>query len=121
MTRLAVNLSKFFAELKRRHVYRAAVAYGMGAWLVTQIATQVFPFFDIPNSAARFVIVALLLGFPIAMALAWIYEFTSKGLVREENVDPATRKSAGRVFDFAIISVLLLLIAVLIYGRLPFR
>ncbi len=93
----------------------------MVAWLLTQIATQVFPFFDIPNSAVRFAIVALLLGFPIAMALAWIYEFTSKGLVREEDVDPATRKSAGRVFDFAIIGVLLLLIAVLIYGRLPFR
>lgn len=93
----------------------------MVAWLLTQIATQVFPFFDIPNSAVRFVIVALLLGFPIAMALAWIYEFTSKGLVREEDVDPATGKSAGRVFDFAIIGVLLLLIAVLIYGRLPSR
>ena len=116
-----MNLTRFFAELKRRHVYRAAVAYAMVAWLLTQIATQVFPFFDIPNSAVRFVIVALLLGFPIAMALAWIYEFTSKGLVREEDVDPATRKSAGRVFDFAIIGVLLLLIAVLIYGRLPFR
>ena len=116
-----MNLPRFFAELKRRHVYRAAVAYAMVAWLLTQIATQVFPFFDIPNSAVRFVIVALLLGFPIAMALAWIYEFTSKGLVREEDVDPATRKSAGRVFDFAIIGVLLLLIAVLIYGRLPFR
>ena len=116
-----MDLSKFFAELKRRHVYRAAVAYGMVAWLLTQIATQVFPFFDIPNSAVRFVIVALLLGFPIAMALAWLYEFTDKGLVREEDVDPAGKKSAGRVFNFAIIGVLLLLAAVLIYGRLPSR
>ena len=116
-----MDLSKFFAELKRRHVYRAAVAYGMVAWLLTQIATQVFPFFDIPNAAVRFVIVALLLGFPIAMALAWLYEFTDKGLVREEDVDPAGKKSAGRVFNFAIIGVLLLLIAVLIYGRLPSR
>src|SRR2546423_1262022 len=93
----------------------------MVAWLLTQIATQVFPFFDIPNSAVRFVIVALLLGFPIAMALAWLYEFTDKGLVREEDVDPAGKKNAGRVFNFAIIGVLLLLIAVLIYGRLPSR
>ena len=116
-----MNLTKLFAELKRRHVYRAAVAYGMGAWLVTQIATQVFPFFDIPNSAVRFVIVALLLGFPIAMALAWIYEFTGAGFVRDENVDPNVRKSAGRLLDFVIIGVLLLLVAVLIYGRLPFR
>jgi TolB-like protein/Tfp pilus assembly protein PilF len=116
-----VNLPRLFTELKRRHVYRAAVAYGMGAWLVTQIATQVFPFFDIPNSAVRFVIVALLLGFPIAMALAWIYEFTGAGFVRDEDVDPNVRKSAARLLDFVIIGVLLLLVAVLIYGRLPFR
>ena len=61
-----MNLKKFFAELKRRHVYRAAVAYGMVAWLLVQIATQVFPFFEIPNWAVRFVIVALMAGFPIA-------------------------------------------------------
>jgi TolB-like protein/cytochrome c-type biogenesis protein CcmH/NrfG len=116
-----VNLSKFFAELKRRHVYRAAVAYGMVAWLLTQVATQVFPFFDIPNSAVRFVVVVLLIGFPIAMLLAWLYEFTEEGLVREEDVDPVARKSAGRIFNFTIIGVLLLLVAVLIYGRLPFH
>ncbi len=116
-----MNLPKFFAELKRRHVYRAAVAYGMGAWLLTQVATQVFPFFDIPNSAVRFVIVTLLLGFPIAMALAWLYEFTGAGFVRDKDVDPGVRKSAGRLLDFTIIGVLLLLIGVLLYGRLPFR
>jgi TolB-like protein/Flp pilus assembly protein TadD len=114
-----VNLPKFFAELKRRHVYRAAVAYGMGAWLLIQVATQVFPFFDIPNSAVRFVIVTLLLGFPIAMALAWLYEFTGAGFVRDEDVDPGVRKSAGRLIDFTIIGVLLLLIGMLLYGRLP--
>ena len=116
-----VNLPKFFAELKRRHVYRAAVAYGMVAWLLTQVATQVFPFFDIPNSAVRFVIVALMLGFPIAMALAWLYEFTGAGFVRDEDVDRNVRKSAGRLLDFTIIGVLLLLIGMLLYGRLPFR
>ena len=116
-----MNLPQFFAELKRRHVYRAAVAYAMVAWLLTQVATQVFPFFDIPNSAVRFVIVALLLGFPIAMALAWLYEFTGAGFVRDEDVDPNVRKGAGRLIDFAIIGVLLLLIGMLLYGRLPFR
>jgi len=116
-----VNLARFFAELKRRHVYRAAVAYAMVAWLLTQVATQVFPFFDILNSAVRFVIVALLLGFPIAMLLAWLYEFTGEGFVREKDVDPRKRQSAARVFNFVIIGILLLLIAVLIYGRLPSR
>ena len=114
-----MNLPKFFTELKRRHVYRAAVVYAMVAWLLTQIATQVFPFFDVPNSAVRFVIVVLVIGFPIAMLLAWLYEFTSKGFVREEDVDPVARQSSGRVFNFTIIGILLLLIAVLIYERLP--
>lgn len=116
-----MNLTKLSAELKRRHVYRAAVAYGMVAWLLTQVATQVFPFFDIPNSAVRFVVVVLLIGFPIAMLLAWLYEFTGERFVREEDVDPGARKNAGRVFNFAIIGILLLLVAVLLYGRLPFR
>jgi TolB-like protein/Tfp pilus assembly protein PilF len=116
-----VNLSKLFAELKRRHVYRAAVAYGMVAWLLTQVATQVFPFFDVPNSAVRFVIVALVIGFPIAMILAWIYELTPEGLVRAEDVDPATQRSMGRTFYFIIIGILLLIVVMLIYERLPFR
>jgi hypothetical protein len=68
-----VNLPQFFAELKRRHVYRAAVAYAMVAWLLTQVATQVFPFFEFPNWTVRLVIVVLLFGFPIAMSLAWVY------------------------------------------------
>ena len=71
----------------------------MVAWLITQIATQVFPFFDIPNSAVRFLIVVLLIGFPIAMVLSWLYEFTGEGFVREENVDPETKKSARRAWD----------------------
>ena len=116
-----MNFSKFFAELKRRHVYRAAVAYGMVAWLLTQVATQVFPFFDVPNSAVRFVIVALVIGFPIAMILAWIYELTPEGLVRAEDVDPATQRSMGRTFYFIIIGILLLIVVMLIYERLPFR
>ena len=59
----------FFAELKRRNVYRAAVAYGVVAWFLTQLTTQVFPFFEIPNAAI--VVIALALGFPIAMCLSW--------------------------------------------------
>ena len=111
----------FFAELKRRNVYRAAVLYGMGAWLLAQIATQIFPFFNVPNSAVRFVIIALVLGFPIAMALSWIYELTPQGIVRTEDVDPATQRQFGRKVDFVIIGVLLLVIGMLVYQRLPFR
>jgi hypothetical protein len=83
-----VNLTNFFAELKRRNVYRAAVAYGVVAWFFTQLTTQVFPFFEIPNSAVRFVVIVLAVGFPIAMLLSWVYEFTPEGVVRTEDLNP---------------------------------
>src|SRR5213082_3062141 len=114
----------FFAELKRRNVYRAAVAYGVVPWFLTQLTTQVFPFFEIPNSAVRFVVMALAIGFPIAMLLAWVYEFTPEGIVRTEDLDPVQARSvqrrSGRLLDFIIIGALLLVIAMLIVGRLPF-
>ncbi len=120
-----MNPRNFFAELKRRNVYRAAVAYGVVAWFLTQLTTQVFPFFDIPNAAIRFVVIALALGFPIAMCLAWLYEFTPEGIVRSEDLDsakvPSARRATGRILDFIIIGVLLLIIAMLIYQRVPSR
>jgi TolB-like protein len=119
-----VNPTKFLSELKRRNVYRAAVAYGVVAWFFTQLTTQVFPFFEIPNSAVRFVVMALAIGFPIAMLLSWVYEFTPEGIVRTEDLDPAQARSlqraTGRILDFIIIGVLLLVIAMLIVGRRPF-
>jgi TolB-like protein/Tfp pilus assembly protein PilF len=120
-----VNLKKLFAELKRRNVYRAAVAYGVVAWFLTQLTTQVFPFFEIPNAWIRFVVIALALGFPIAMCISWLYEFTPGGIVRSEDVDPtqvrSARRTTGRFLDFVIIGVLLLVIAMLIYKRVPSR
>jgi len=115
-----VNARNIFAELKRRNVYRAAVAYGVVAWFLTQLTTQVFPFFEIPNSAVRFVVIALAVGFPIAMLLAWVYEFTPEGVVRTEDLQPAQARSSqratGRILDFIIIGVLLLAISMLIVG-----
>jgi TolB-like protein/Tfp pilus assembly protein PilF len=119
-----VNPKNFLTELKRRNVYRAAVAYGVVAWFLTQITTQVFPFFEIPNSAVRFVVIALAVGFPIAMLLSWVYEFTPEGVVRTEDLDPvearSVQRTTGRFLDFIIIGVLLLVIVMLIVGRLPF-
>jgi serine/threonine-protein kinase len=63
----------------------------------------------------------MIFGFPVAMVLAWVYEVTPAGIVREEDVQPQARKSAGRILDFAIIGVLLVLVGLLIYGRVPFR
>ena len=82
----------FFAELKRRNVYKVAVAYAIVGWLSIQIATQVFPFLEIPNWVVRLVIVAVAIGFPIALVIAWAFELTPEGLKRTEDVDATSAR-----------------------------
>jgi TolB-like protein/Flp pilus assembly protein TadD len=77
----------FFTELKRRNVYKVAVAYAAVGWLLIQVATQVFPFLEIPNWAIKLVIVLVLLGFPIALVLAWAFELTPQGIRRAADAD----------------------------------
>ena len=83
-----MNPRNFFAELKRRNVYKVAVAYLVAAWLIIQIATQVFPFFEIPNWAVRLVVLLLILGFPIVLVLSWAFEITPEGIKRESEITP---------------------------------
>jgi TolB-like protein/Tfp pilus assembly protein PilF len=115
-----VNLRNFFAELKRRNVYKVAIAYAVIAWLLMQIASQIFPFFEIPNWAVRFVVLAIIIGFPIALILAWAFELTPEGIKRTEEVDlsKSIAHKTGRKLDFFIIAVLLLIISVLLFQRL---
>jgi len=80
-------VKSFFAELKRRKVHRVAIAYAVAAWLLIQIATQVFPFFEIPNWTVRLVVLLLVLGFPIALTLSWIFDLTPQGIRRTEESD----------------------------------
>ena len=110
---------KFFGELKSRNVYKVAVAYAVVAWLLIQAATQVFPFFEIPNWAIRLVVLLLIIGFPVALILAWAFELTPEGIKRAEDVDPSqsiTRRT-GRTLDFLIIGILLFVIGVFAYQR----
>jgi TolB-like protein/cytochrome c-type biogenesis protein CcmH/NrfG len=96
-----VNSSNFFAELKRRNVYKVAVAYAVVGWLLVQVATQVFPFFEIPNWVVRLVVLAIVIGFPIALVIAWAFELTPQGLKRTEDVDLAAqgqRKSHAWIY-----------------------
>jgi TolB-like protein/Tfp pilus assembly protein PilF len=79
----------FFAELKRRNVYKVAVAYAVVGWVIAQIATQIFPFLEIPNWVVRLVIVLIAIGFPIALVIAWAFEATPEGIKRTEDVDVA--------------------------------
>src|SRR5215510_450373 len=105
-----MNLRNFFAELKRRHVYRVAIAYGVVAWLLVQVATQVFPFFEIPNWVVRLVVMVTILGFPVALIIAWAFEMTPEGLKRADDVSPneyiprwSTRRFLALIISVAIL------------------
>ena len=113
-----MNPRNFFAELKRRNVYRVAAAYVVVAWLLIQVATQVFPFFEIPNWAVRLVVLLLILGFPVALILAWAFELTPAGIKRAEDVDPnesITPRTGRRIIGITVA------LAVVAAGLLAFR
>jgi len=88
-----MNPHNFLAELKRRNVYKVAVAYAIIGWLLIQIATQVFPFLEIPNWVVRLVIALVAIGFPIALIIAWAFELTPQGIKRAEDIDPLDSRS----------------------------
>jgi len=99
-----VNSRNFFAELKRRNVYKVAVAYAIVGWLLVQIATQVFPFLEIPNWVVRLVIVLVAAGFPIALVIAWAFELTPEGIKRTEDVDlPGGSSSNNRIWIYVAV------------------
>src|SRR5438105_7777498 len=91
-----MNPHNFLAELKRRNVYKVAISYAVVGWLLIQIATQVFPFFEIPNWAVRLVVLAIVVGFPIALVMAWAFELTPEGLKRTEDVGLAVAPQRPR-------------------------
>jgi len=94
----------FFAELKRRNVYKVAVAYAVVAWLLMQIASQIFPFFEIPNWTVRLVVLLLIIGFPIAVIIAWAFELTPEGLKRTEVADTTSAPhSAHRTWIYLVL------------------
>ena len=109
-------MKSFFAELKRRNVYKVAVGYAVVAWLLIQVATQVFPFFELPNWAVQMVVLAMIIGFPIALALAWAFEITPEGIKREENVDRRISRKTGRK-----ITALIVVFAAAAAGLMVFR
>src|SRR5438094_79775 len=82
-----MNPKGFFGELKRRNVYKVAVAYAVVGWVIAQIATQIFPFLEIPNWIVRLVIILIAIGFPIALVIAWAFEATPEGIKRTEVAD----------------------------------
>jgi TolB-like protein/Flp pilus assembly protein TadD len=100
-----VRIDNFFAELKRRNVYKVAVAYAIVGWLLVQIATQVFPFLEIPNWIVRLVIVLVAAGFPIALVIAWAFELTPEGIKRTEDVDLAASARQPRKYTWIFVVI----------------
>ena len=89
-----VNSRNIFTELKRRNVYKVAVAYIVGGWALSQGIAQVFPVFDVPNWAIRLVVLLIIIGLPVALVLAWAFEITPQGIKRTETADAMPQ--AGR-------------------------
>src|SRR5436190_10493874 len=114
-----MNLQNFFSELKRRNVLRAAAFYAASAWLLVQVATQVFPFFHIAEWVVRWIVVAACIGFPFALIFSWLYEWTPRGFQLESDVPPNESKTrqTGKRLDRWIIAVLLLAVVLLLTNQ----
>jgi TolB-like protein/Tfp pilus assembly protein PilF len=109
----------FFAELKRRNVFRVAAAYAVVAWLLIEISDTIFPRLGLPEWTVTFVIALLLLGFPVALFFAWAYELTPEGLKREQDVDrsESITPHTGKKLDRAIMVVLALGLAFFAFDK----
>ena len=118
-----MKFGNFFAELKRRNVYKVAVAYAFIGWLIVQVATQVFPFLEIPNWVVRLIIVLIAIGFPIALVIAWAFEATPEGIKRTENVDlgAAARASKKHTWIYVVVIGAAFSIGLFFVGRYSAR
>ena len=112
-----MNPKIFFGELKRRNVYKVGVAYAVVAWLVMQIASQIFPFFEIPNWVVRFVVLLLVIGFPVALIVAWAFEVTPQGIKRTETADAAGQRSRGVAWIYVVLIGAALSVGLFFVGR----
>ena len=112
-----MNPKIFFGELKRRNVYKVAVAYAVVAWLLMQIASQIFPFFEIPNWVVRLVVLLLVIGFPIALIIAWAFETTPEGIKRTAAADAAGQRSRGGAWIYIVLIGAALSVGLFFVGR----
>src|SRR4029079_14873690 len=99
-----MKIANFFAELKRRNVYKVAVAYAVAAWLLIQAASILFPTFEAPGWVMKVFVTAVAAGFPIALILAWAFELTPEGIKRTEELDRTTeQQSKNRAWIYVAI------------------
>jgi TolB-like protein/Tfp pilus assembly protein PilF len=114
-----MNLPQFFAELKRRNVYKVAVAYIVGGWALAQGLAQVLPVFSVPIWVIQLLVLLIILGLPVALGLAWAFELTSEGIKRTETADamPATTRKSKRTWIYVVVIGVLVSMGLFFLGR----
>src|SRR6266699_4727805 len=111
-------MKRFFAELKRRNVYKVAIAYGVVAWLLLQAASILFPTFEAPPWTMKVFVALTALGFPITLIIAWAFELTPEGLKRTEFADESPKKSArSRAWIYVVIVAGAISVGLFFLGR----
>ncbi len=100
-----MNFGNFFAELKRRNVYKVAIAYVVGGWALSEGISQVFPVFDVSNAFIRLIVILIIAGLPFALVLAWMFEITPEGIKRTATADamPASAKPKKYLWLYIVI------------------
>src|SRR5690349_17364117 len=113
-----MNPGSLFSELKRRNVYKVAVAYAVVAWLLIQAASILFPTFEAPGWVMRVFVTAVAAGFPIALTLAWAFELTPQGIKRTEEGDRTPQpQSKKRAWIFVVVIAGAISIGLFFLGR----
>ena len=112
---------KFFRRIKRRNVYKVAVAYIVAGWAFAQGIAQVFPVFGVPNWVIRLIVLLIIIGFPVALVLAWAFEITREGIKRTKDVDVTQPHSFGGAWIYIAILGALLSIGLFFLGRYTAR
>src|SRR6202011_4263469 len=114
-----MKTENFFAELKRRNVYKVAIAYVVAGWALSQGIAQVFPVFDVPNWVIRLIVLLIIIGLPIALALAWMFELTTQGITRTATADamPATAGQEKHAWIYVVVIGAAISIALFFLGR----
>ena len=116
-----MKIDNFFSELKRRNVYKVAVAYAVAGWALAQGIAQVFPVFGVPNWTIQLIVLLIVIGFPIALVLAWVFELTPQGLKRTEDVDVTQPHSVGGAWIYIAILGAVISVALFFLGRYTAR
>jgi len=114
-----VNFGNFFAELKRRNVYKVAIAYVVGGWALSEGISQVFPVFDVSNAFIRLIVILIIAGLPFALVLAWMFEITPEGIKRTATADamPASAKPKKYLWLYIVIIGSAVSIGLFLLGR----